>query len=92
MKLLSWIKYFFVASLGILIIASPAYAAANPIATRSNELKVKACQAREQIIKVRMNSLLNMVNNMEVVFNDIAMRVEQFYQNKVVASGKSVSN
>ena len=92
MTLLSKIKYLLVASLGFLIIASPAFAAVNPNATRSNELKMRACEAKEQAVQTRMANVLRMSTNMMEAFDKISMRVEEFYQNRLVANGKTVQN
>ncbi len=75
-----------------LLSTSSAVKAANPISTRSNELRAKACQAKEGAVKTRMNNLLRMTNNMMSVFGNITARVEEFYQAKVIPSGKIVSN
>ncbi len=56
------------------------------------DLKLRACLARELAIKGRMNSLVNLVTNMETKFDSITKRVEDFYTNKVVPTGKTVSN
>lgn len=53
---------------------------------------LRSCQARENAIKTRMNSLINLVDNMETKFSSISARVEDYYTSKVVPSGKSVSN
>ncbi len=93
MKLLYKIEFFVITAIFVLLlIASPAVAAVNPVATKSNELKLKACQAREQIIKTRMNNLERLTANMFEVFGKIEARVEEFYQTKTVANGNSVAN
>ncbi len=51
-----------------------------------------ACQARENVVKNRMDSLMDLVTNMEKVFDSIAVRVETFYTNTVLPSGKTVPN
>lgn len=87
------IKIYFIPVLfGLFVLVSPVHAVASPVATRSNEVKVKACLAREQVIKTRMNSLVKTTENMERVFDNIAKRVEEYYQQKVTAGGGVVSN
>ncbi len=54
--------------------------------------KLRACQARESAIKNRLTHLTTLTTNMETKFDAIAARVENFYTNKVVPSGKTVSN
>ena len=93
MTTLSKIKYFLVAIFSCLVIsAAPAFAGTSPTTTRPNEPKLRACDAREQVVKTRMNNLLRMSNNMVEVFDKISLRVQEYYQNKVVPSGKTVSN
>lgn len=92
MRFISFIKYLLVTVSASLVFVRPVSAATLKTATRSSELKIKACQAREQIIRVRMNNLLKITGNMEVLFDDIAFRVEQFYQNKIFGTGKTISD
>jgi peptidoglycan hydrolase CwlO-like protein len=56
------------------------------------EGKLRACQAKEQNIKKRVASLVNLVTNMETKFDSIASRVENYYTSKVVPAGKTVPN
>lgn len=60
--------------------------------TRLQDAKLKACQAREDAIKKRSTRLTEMANNMLSKFDSIASRVEDYYTNKVVPSGKTVTN
>jgi hypothetical protein len=55
------------------------------------EGRLKACQARTEAIKTRLNNLIRLTENMVNVFDKIAQRVEEYYINKVVPSGKSLS-
>ncbi len=50
------------------------------------------CQAYENMIKQRASNMVNMASHLQGVFNSIAGRVEQFYTNKLVPSGKTVPN
>ena len=56
------------------------------------EGKMRACQARESSIKNRMTHLAQLATTMEVNFDKHAQRVEDYYNNKVVPSGKTVVN
>ncbi len=51
-----------------------------------------ACQARENAIKNSLTHLTTLATNMETSFDIIATRVEDYYTNKVVPSGKTVAN
>lgn len=51
-----------------------------------------ACQAHEQVLKTRMDNLVRLANTMMEVFNKIALRVEDFYKNKVLPTGRTVPN
>lgn len=53
---------------------------------------LRSCQAREAAIKNRTDSLLRMVSNMLGKHDAILARVQEFYTNKVLPSGKSVPN
>lgn len=57
-----------------------------------SQFALRACQARQDAIKTRMMSLTRLATNIEMVFGSIAVRVEDFYTNKVVPSGKSLGN
>jgi len=59
---------------------------------RLTEVKLKACQARENAIKKRSEHLGQLASNMEEKFDAIAKRVEEYYTTKVVPSGKTVAN
>lgn len=60
--------------------------------TRLKDAKLKVCQARENGIKQRSSRLTQLVTTMENKFDAIVQRVEDYYNSKVVPSGKSVSN
>lgn len=66
----------------------PAFVTATPGVTRA----LRSCQAREEALKTRSARLVKFVNNMLSVFDNIATRVEKYYTNTVLPSGKSVSN
>lgn len=57
-----------------------------------SDFKVKACEARQDAIKKRSEQMVKRAMNQEDVFTKIATRVEEFYQTKVVAQGKTVPN
>jgi len=92
MKTFRKIKFAVFISLALLLFTASFTRAANPGSTRSSEIKMKACQAKEGVIKTRMNNLLRLTNNIFRVFGDITARVEEFYQTKVTTEGKTVAN
>lgn len=57
-----------------------------------DDVKVKFCQKKEEIIKKRMVELINLVVKMETKFDAIAGRVKEYYTNKAIPSGKVVTN
>lgn len=54
--------------------------------------KLRACQAWESSIKTRMSHLVSLAATMQEKFDKIAERVENYYINKTVPSGKTVTN
>lgn len=54
--------------------------------------KLKACQAKEGVIKNRLDSLTRLVENQETKFSSIAARVENHYTTKLVPKGEVLSN
>lgn len=64
----------------------------NKVKTRLQDLKLKACQAKENVIKNRSTSLTRLVDEMIGKFGNVAKKVEDYYTNTVVSSGKTVSN
>jgi len=60
--------------------------------TRLQDVKLKACQARENVIKNRSNNLGKLVSSITNHFDAIALRVENYYTETVVPSGKTVAN
>ncbi len=57
-----------------------------------DERKLKVCQTKEKVLGNRLGSLTRMTENMLEKFDRIAIRVKEFYTNKVVTAGGSVSN
>lgn len=53
---------------------------------------LRACQARESAVKNRMNHLVELATNMMNKFDKHAQRVEKYYTDKVLPTGKTVSN
>lgn len=87
------------AVIGLILLAAPVFAQAaqpspfpTPRASGLSTGALRACQARENAVKDRMTSLTNLATNIEKVFDSIATRVEDFYTNKVLPSGKTLSN
>lgn len=62
------------------------------VENRLTEVKLKACQARENAMKTRSTNLTKLVTTMEEKFDAIALRVEKFYTTKIIPSGKTVAN
>ncbi len=56
------------------------------------EGKLRACQAKENSIKKQMSQLEKMATKMLENFSEIQGRVEKYYTDKVLPSGKSVAN
>lgn len=52
----------------------------------------RSCEARESAIKNRSTHLTELAANVEIKFDKIAMSTETFYTDKVVPSGKTLSN
>ncbi|MEO6508965.1 MAG: hypothetical protein ABIO02_03355 [Patescibacteria group bacterium] len=59
---------------------------------RMKEAKLKSCQARENSIKQRSTHIAQLASTMEEKFDAIATRVEEYYNSKVVPSGKTVAD
>lgn len=72
--------------------SSQADIAKQNVQTRLQDAKLKACQAREAGITNRSVHLGQLVTTMEVKFDTIATRVEEYYTTKVVPGGKTVAN
>ncbi len=56
------------------------------------EGKLRACQAKQQGVTKRMDQLEKMAENMLENFSAIQERVVQYYNEKVIPSGKTVTN
>lgn len=57
---------------------------------RLTDVKLRSCEAREDAIKKRNESLLKMVANMLGKFDAIVTRVKEFYTNNLLPNGKIV--
>jgi len=62
------------------------------VQNRLTEVKLKVCQNKEQAITSRINRLSNLSINMEENFASHSARVQDYYTQKVLPSGKSVAN
>lgn len=60
--------------------------------SKLDDAKLKMCQAKENAIKQRSSRLTQLVITMKYEFDAIEKRVEDYYNLKVVPSGKTVSN
>ncbi len=82
--------------LSFLLLATPSLTQAkpSPLLTRRglSETSLRSCQAREAAVKTRMESLVRLATTMQEKFDSIATRVKDFYTNKVLPTGKTVSN
>ena len=56
------------------------------------EARLKTCQMREKAVNKRTEALEKLVNNMEEKFAQIVNRVKEFYLNKLVPKGKTLTN
>ncbi len=56
------------------------------------EVKLRACRAKENSIKKRMSQLEKLATKMLEKFSEIQGRVEKYYTEKVLPSGKTVTN
>lgn len=79
--------------LSFLLFTNPAAAKGQPSPLPTSrggliEGRLRACEARQDAVKNRMNSLTKLAKNIEDKFDSIATRVEDFY----TKSGKTVSN
>lgn len=54
--------------------------------------RLRACQVKEEIISKRLTQVGNGVFSVEIKFDSIAKRVEDYYQTKVLTGGKVVPN
>ena len=57
---------------------------------RLKDNRLKMCQKGEKEINARLTNTEKLVNEMLAKFDTIAQRVQEFYNNKVVLSGKTV--
>lgn len=71
----------------------------NPEGTRSeefknrlSEIKLKSCEAREDAVKNRGNSLMKLSVKMVGKFDAISKRIQEFYTIKLLPNGKVVTN
>lgn len=78
----------------LFVFSTPSYADEASAKPRNplSEVKLKACRGVETGITERINKLNSYSANMLEKFDSIAMRVENYYTEKVLPSGKTVSN
>ncbi len=81
------LSLFVVVSL-LLLTSTPSLA----VGQRLSEAKRTVCETRQGAIKNRMRNLLALVANMEEKFDSIAARVQKYYTDKVLPTGKTVAN
>lgn len=61
-------------------------------ASNSAQGNVQSCLARQSAIKTRSQNLVRTANNLMDKFDQISSRTQDFYANKVIPTGQSVSN
>lgn len=86
-------------SLSLMLASSVFAAKPQHIATQNNTPRngsesgrMHACQDRENSVKTRMSHLTQLAKMMQEKFDQHVMRVENYYTNKVLPSGKTVAN
>lgn len=86
-------------SLSLALTSSVLAAKPQGVATGSNRItqgsesgSIHTCQARENNVKTRMAHLTQLAKMMQENFDQHVMRVENYYTNKVLPSGKTVAN
>lgn len=57
-----------------------------------DEKRLKLCQTKENSVQKRLTQLTRLVVGMEGKFDTIALRVQNFYNTKVLTTGKVLSN
>lgn len=62
------------------------------VKAKLDSVKLRVCEAKESSIKKRGESLQNLSENILDKFDKISQRVQKYYTEKVLPSGKSVSN
>lgn len=89
-------KIFLILPLFIFLLASPVSAQNIPtkaqgmVKAKLTEVRLKACQVKEEAVKKQLTQLTKMATNMLDVFDKIATKVKDYYTNTVLPSGKSV--
>ena len=78
----------------VLAVSGKPKATGKPIGVGNTKVegRLRACQAKQQGIIKRMDQLEKMAENMLEKFSAIQDRVVQYYNEKVVPSGKTVAN
>lgn len=61
-------------------------------ASKSAELKEKVCENRKELAEKRANHVSDLTNKTVDVFSNIASKVEKYYTEKLVPSGKTLPN
>ncbi len=88
-------------SITFLLLTSPVFAANTDIKGKNlkslpkmeiSAVKNKICKSKEEDTKTRMTQLTKLVASMETVFDRIAEGVKKYYTDKVLTSGKTVTN
>src|SRR5258708_6789661 len=85
------------ACLSVFLVASPAFAKAPNVHSGKPAFtlppgRMRSCEARSASVQTRLTQLVAMASNMLDVFAGHATRVENFYTNTVLPTGKTVPN
>lgn len=88
--ILSFLLAFFVSP--TFAVSKSGKATGRPTFAATNSGTARACLARESAVKTRMTQLTRLVTTMEATFDKIAGRVETYYTDTVLSSGRSVAN
>lgn len=64
----------------------------NVVKKTSATEKVSSCRAKESSVKIRMAQLTKLATTMEATFDKSSSKVQTYYTNTVLTSGKSISN
>lgn len=84
------------AFLSLALFATPAFAQKPTTSMRPKPTlipaRMQSCETRSEAIQKRLAQLLKMTTNMLEVFDNHAQRIQDYYTNTLVPSGKTVEN
>ncbi len=82
----------FLASLTVFILSLVFTSNTFAVGTRISQARRSVCETRQGAIENRMKALVKLVATMEEKFDSISARVQKYYTDKVIPSGKTVAN